>query len=161
MTLPLIVGPGEPALIEPNTGELVLLSEAQTGHIAEIRDHLKDLRSQIDEANRILDREVLGRMDHRCSWTLHEGNLTLTAPAEKTQDAWDGAGLHLTLEDLVAEGDIAPEAMHAAVEEIISYKVKAAGVKALLKTGGHIAACILEHRTEAPRDRRVTVKRAA
>lgn len=158
---PLVVEKAHPSLIEPNTGELVPLHEATDAHIAAVRDHLKDLRSRIEEANRVIDQELLGRMDQDRCWTIHAGGLTLTAPSPAPAFEWDAPGLYSDLEAMVADGELSERAFVAAVEEVVGYKVKHAGVQALLKGGGPVAEIVLAHRTEVEKPRRVSVKRAA
>lgn len=159
MSLPMMLG-AQPGLIERNTGEVVPLTAATTAHIAEIRDYVRDLESQLREAKHLLDAEVVKRMDLACSWTLRDGPWVLTAPATDTVEVYDGHALRTDLEGLVGDGLIAQEAVDAAVEVLVEYKPRVAGIKALLKRGGAVAEIVDAHRTTAQRDRRVSVKRA-
>lgn len=162
MSLPVVFDdPSTPLLIEPNTGEVIPLSEAKTAHIADARDYIRELESQLREAKTILDGEVLSRMDADRKWTIKTGDWALTAPSPEPTVKYDAAALHAELEGLVADGVISGDAMARAVEEVVTYKARAAGVKALVKGGGEVAAVVAAHSREEEPIRRVSVKRAA
>jgi hypothetical protein len=158
---PVVQGADGPAIIDRATGELIALPDAADDALASLRDYLKDLRSRIAEANALLDTEVIRRMDQDRCWTIHAGGLTMTAPSPAPSDEWDAAGLYACLESMVADGELSERAFLAAVEEVVSYKVKHSGANALLKGGGTVAEAVEAHRTKVDKPRRVSVKRAA
>jgi hypothetical protein len=158
---PVVQGESGPAIIDRATGELIPLTDAPDDALASLRDYLKDLRSRIAEANALLDSEVVRRMDQDRCWTIHAGGLTLTAPSPAPAFEWDAPGLYSDLEAMVADGELSERAFLAAVDEVVGYRVKAAGVNALLKGGGPVAEIVKAHRTEVEKPRRVSVKRAA
>jgi hypothetical protein len=158
---PVVQAADGPAVIDRATGELIPLKDAGDDALASLRDYLKDLRSRIAEANNLLDAEVVRRMDQDRCWTIHAGGLTLTAPSPAPAYEWDAPGLYADLESMVADGELSERAFLAAVEEVVGYKVKAAGVNALLKGGGPVAEIVESHRAAVEKPRRVSVKRAA
>jgi hypothetical protein len=140
-------------LVIPGTGEAIELA-AETGELARALEEIRALESALREAKRRLGAEVLSRMDAAASWTLRAGGLELRGESPAPKIEWDGAALALTLEALVEEGKIAPEAAQAALSVEVSYKPQARGLSALMKLGGEVAEKVGAHSREVERDRR-------
>lgn len=146
-------------LISKHGEELTL--DSPTQDLAEYLDGVKELRSRLDEERAIISRELVSRMDQGAKWTLHAGPYKLTAPSPAVGEEWDGAELYDALCELVEDGAISMDAVNAAVEIHLSYKVKKAGVNALRKIGGPVAGAIDGLAREAePKPRNVSVTRA-
>jgi hypothetical protein len=77
-------------------------------------DHLVSLA---EEAKGIVSDELIGRMDKRGKWTIHEGGLTIksSSPAAGTEK-YDDERLADALQALVEEDVIDAEAARAAIE---------------------------------------------
>jgi hypothetical protein len=110
-------------------------------------DHLASLAR---EAKEIVSDELIGRMDKRGKWTIHEGGLTIksSSPAAGTEK-YDDERLADALATLVEDDVIDAEAARAAIEWVEPpppdpyWKQKPAGIKALLKLGGKVAEAVL------------------
>lgn len=110
-------------------------------------DHLVSLA---EEAKGIVSDELIGRMDKRGKWTIHEGGLTIksSSPAAGTEK-YDDERLADALQALVDDDLIDAEAALAAIERVVPpapdpyWKQKPAGIKSLLKLGGRVAEAVL------------------
>lgn len=146
-------------LVNPSTGELLTLdspTEDLGRFLADMREH----ESLCREAKRAITREVVARMDKGATWTLHVEGLKLSSQSPAPVEEFDGPALHEALQFLVDEDVIGVEALDAAVETVISYKPRKAGINALRKLGGRVADVVDEHRTVIDKDRYVSVSRA-
>ena len=142
------------------TGEIISLG-APTDILAECVDHLKDVRSQLNEALGEIDRELLARGDREAQWTVHAGpwKVSMDSPAPKVD--YNGETLYHDLAALAVKGVISHEALDAAVEIITGYKVKVAGVNRLKKLGPKVVEVIERSASTSERRRSVRVERAA
>ena len=146
-------------VVSPRTGELLELSapdEDLAGWLADVREHESLLR----EAKNLVQRELLRRMDRSAKWTVRVPKFKLTGTSPKPEETWDGAVLRERLHDLVDDGELTVEAVDAAVETVISFKVRKAGVNALRAAGGRAAAIVDELAIATEKERRVSVSRA-
>jgi hypothetical protein len=147
------------AVPHPVTGEVLAL-DAPTADLARALDELKELTSRIREVRERIDEELLRRMDHKASWTVRTGDgIKITAPSPAPKVEWDGPELSVVLAELRGLNLIDYEAIQAALEVVVTYKPKAAGLNALLKLGGEVERRLRACRSEVEPTRRVTVKR--
>jgi hypothetical protein len=148
-------------IVSPRTGEVLTLDSSTDdlgGFLADVRDH----EAQLRDVKRLVNRELVRRMDHAAKWTVHAAGLKLRAPSPKPTEEWNGAELRAGLLALVDAGDLAIEAVDAAVETVTDYKVHKAGINALRSLGGRAAAIVDELATRPPeKERYVSVERSA
>jgi hypothetical protein len=153
------VGDLLPAVAHPVTGEVLPL-DAPTVDLARALDELKELESRLKEVRDRIGEEVLQRMDAKALWTLRtEDGFKLSAPSPAPKAEWDGPALALALVELRGLDLIDYEAAVAALETVVTYKPKAAGLNRLLKLGGEVAERVGACRVMVEPVRRVTVKR--
>ena len=146
-------------VVSPRTGEVLELdssTEDLAGYLADVREYESLLR----EAKNLVQRELLHRMDRAAKWTERVPKYKLSAPSPKPEEQWDGATLRARLLELVDTGALAIEAVDAAVETVVSFKIRKAGVNALRAQDGAAARIVDELVTTVEKDRRVTVTRA-
>lgn len=125
--------PSTDVIVHPRTGEALALTEAPTDWLAQIIDTVKEREDELRSLKRTIADEILRRMDHERTYTAHlPGGLKLTGDGPRG-DEYDGERLHAQLRVLVDEGVIGEIALRKAVETTTEYKVRANGVKALLK----------------------------
>lgn len=146
-------------LVNPSTGELVELdgpTEALAEFLADMREH----ESLCREAKKLVTREVVSRMDRQAAWTIRAAGLKLSAASPQPTEEFDGPELKEALHALVEEGVISIEAVDAAVETVVTYKPRKAGIVALRKLGGRVAEVVDAHSREVEKERYVSVSRA-
>jgi len=147
-------------VINPATGELLTLNAATSdlgAYLADIREHEQLIR----EAKQLVTGELLARMDRDGLWTVHtEGGLTLKGGSPAPVVEYDELALRESLLELADQGVITVEAVDRAVEPVVSYKVRAVGVRALAKLGGRVADVIGSHARVVEKRRYVTVERS-
>lgn len=141
----------------PLTGELLTL-DSPTEDLASYMIDLRDFELTLREHKQMVNRELLSRMDRQARWTLPAGDYKLSAPSPEPSQEFDGAELYDVLCALVEEGEITMDAVNAAVEIQHTYKVRAAGVKALRKLDG-VREVIDRHATPVEKARYVKVSR--
>ena len=148
-----------PEFANPITGEVLTLASPN----ADLGRYLADLREfegRVREYKRAVTDELLARMDRSASWTVHAEGVKLSGASPQPSEEWDGPALREALLDLVDEGVLSIEAVDAAVETVVSYKPRKAGINALRKLGGRAAELVAEHRREVEKQRYITVSRA-
>lgn len=142
----------------PVTGEVLSL-DSPTEDLGAYLADIRDLESRIREEKAIVNRELLARLDKQRKWTLPLGNgLKISAPSDEPGEEWDGAQLHEALCDLADDEVITTDAINAAVEIVVEYKVRKAGLNALRKNP-RIAELIAPFCRQAERPRYVKVMR--
>jgi hypothetical protein len=146
-------------LVNPATGEALTL-ESPSPDLGRYLADIREIESVVREHKRIVSRELLARMDRTASWTLRAEGLKIVGQSPAPPEEWDGAELRQALLKHVDAGRLSVEAVDAAVETIISYKPRKAGITALRKLGGPIAETVNGLAHTAERERRVTVTRA-
>lgn len=160
--LPILAGDNnEPRIVDRHTGETIAIHDATLEQLAGCRDWIRDFEDTARAAKRLIDAEVIGRLDANARWTVEAGPYKLSAPSPAPETRVDAQELRGRLEELVADGVLSIAAVDAAVEVVTEFKAKAAGVKALVKLGGLVAEVVGECSSEVPRDRRVSIRRAA
>ena len=148
-------------VVSPRTGEIIPL-DARTDVLAGFLLDVREMESMLREAKREVTREILNRCDRQASWTLHlEGGLKVTGQSPSPSEEWDGPALREALLDHVDAGRLSIEAVDAAVETVVSYRVRKSGVAALRKLGGPVADTVNQLCQQTEKERRVSVTRAA
>lgn len=148
--------PSTEVIPHPLTGEAIELA-AETDTLAQWVDQLRELERQAKEARDMIGLELLRRMDAKASWTLRAGDFKITAPSPAPKTEWDVDQLRATLADLRDQG-LDEDAIDAALEVVVTYKPRTAGLNALRKLGGEVAERIAACGTEVEPARRVSVK---
>ena len=143
-------------LVSPATGEVLDL-DAPTGDLGRLLSDIRDAEFQLREMKRAASREILARMDKQAAWTLRTEGVTLTGQSPKPAEEWDGPELREALLAFVDRGLLSIEAVDNAVNTVVTYKPRKAGIQALRKLGGEVEEAIdsLAHYDE--RDRYVKV----
>jgi len=150
---------GAELAVHPLTGEAVELASASTDDLAVLLDSVKDYESRLREVKSLVSREVLRRQDRDTSWTTRAGGYVLKGSSPAPAEEFDALALRSELLGLVDEGALTIEAVDAAVETIITYKARKAGVNALRKLGGVIAQVVDRHASPVDKPRYVSVSR--
>jgi hypothetical protein len=145
-------------VVSPRTGEVIGLDapiQDLGGWLADVREQESLLR----EAKSAVQSEVLARMDKDRRWTVHAGGYKLESSSAEPTEGYDELALRSALLDLVDEGELTVEAVDRAVEVVVTYKAKKAGIAALKKGGGRVAEIVAEHARLVEKRRYVTVTR--
>lgn len=145
-------------VLNPVTGEVINLANAPLADVARLLDEVRQLETHLRDLKRTVSEHVLAGMDRQASWTLRGGGYELRSSSPVPAVTYDAAALHAALLELVDQGALDRSAVAAAVQEIVDYKPIARGINALTKLGGIVADTIAQHRTEAPKQRYVTVR---
>lgn len=148
---------GDGYLVNPATGGVVTLA-GPTDLIVEAIDECKDIEGRLRTFKRALADEILRRMDHEGTWTARLGDFKVSGDGPRGPE-YDGQRLVKALDDLVMRGLISKRAADKAVEAVTTYKVKRAGVNALLKLGPDVVAAIESAAEQNLKPRQVRVTR--
>ncbi len=146
-------------VVSPRTGEVIEI-DAPTKALAEYLLDVREHESLLREAKNLVQGEVLRRMDFEKKWTLHVPGLKLTGQSPQPVEMWDGLELREALSPLVDAGELSVEAMDAAVETIVSYKVHKRGINALRAGGGEAAEIVERLCNTTEPARRVSIGRS-
>ncbi len=147
------------SVVSPITGEQLELDRPSTD-LAQFLADVREAESLLREAKSLVGGELLRRLDQGACWTLHlDGGLTIKAPSPAPAEEFDELALRDDLAQLVEDGTITEAAAAAAVETVVTYKVRKAGITALRKLGGTIAATIDRHARPVEKPRYVSVSR--
>lgn len=122
----------ERQVVVPYSGEVVPLS-ADTEQLAALVDEVRDVESRLKELKSAISAEVHQRMDKDRRWTLVAGEWKVTGKSDSPEVVYDVDRLAAVLTQLVDEGVISAAAMDGALEQVIDWKVKKAGINALRK----------------------------
>lgn len=161
MSSDLVTRPDDlPAVIDPSTGEAVVIADAATDTLAMFLDNVREVERAFREQKRAVTRAIIERMDREARWTGIVGDYEIVADGPTKPTEYQAEALYEALREYVDSGAISEAALEAAVERTYSYKAKHRGIQALVKLGGHIAETIAEHSHEAEKERRVRVSRA-
>jgi len=148
---------GALTVIDPVMGEELTLADASEERLGQLLLDVREYEHRLRELKRLVSEEVVRRCDFRRQWTLHAGHLTLSTKSDARVAEWDVEGLLEELYAMVAEGLISTEAIAAAVQPRVEYKVLARGVDALLKNPTLAGRLEPYRRMVDPDGRRVTV----
>lgn len=141
----------------PATGEALDLN-ASTGDLARWADNLRELERQAKEVRDAISEELLHRMDRAAKWTLREDGFEIKGASPAPTIEWDVDQLRGALRELLNDGLIDEDAHDAALQVVVQYKPRTAGLNALRKLGGDIAERIAACGTDVEKPRRVSVK---
>lgn len=145
----------------PISGEVLTL-DSPDEDLSRYLNDLREYKSVISEHKRMVDRELIRRMDKRAKYTFHfPGGLKISAPSPKPEESWDGAELRAALMEFVDRDVLSIETVTDAVEQSIEYTVKKRGVNSLRALGGEIGELIEALCTKSDRDRYVSVGRSS
>lgn len=150
----------EVTLIHPTSGEVLDLHTASTLDLAHWRHAVREWEDNARQAKKLVDAEILDRMDRRGEWTVHEDGFDLVGSSPEPSDSYDAEALQAGLAELVDVGLIDEDAASAAVEIVTTLKPNRSRISKLRKLGGRVAAVIEAATTQVPKDRRVNVKKA-
>lgn len=148
-------------VVHPMTGEALELHNAETGDLAQLLDSLKDYESRLKEAKSLVSQEVLRRQDQSASWTTRAGGFVLKGSSPAPGEEYDALALREDLLGLVDEGALSIEAVDAAVETVVTFKARKAGLSALRKLGGVVAQIVDRHAQPTQKTRYVSISRDA
>lgn len=149
-----------PAVIDPSTGEAVVVASATTDTLAMFLDNVRQVEQTFREHKRAVTREILSRMDREARWSGVVGDYAITGDGPTKPTEYDAEALYNALTEYVDSGAISEAALDAAIERRYSYKAKHRGIQALARLGGHISETILQHSSEVEKTRSVQVRRA-
>lgn len=127
-----------PSIVNPDTGEVIALTEAQPVVIARVLGLLQaefDATLQVlTDARRMLGAELIERMDRAGEWTVTAPGVKITAPSPTAGTVdWDAERLEQILDELVYEGVLDQAAKLRAVTQRVVLHVDKRGVAALQK----------------------------
>lgn len=147
----------EITVANPATGVVVELA-GPTDMLAAAIDECRDIENRLRDFKRMIADEILRRMDHEGTWTARVGHFKVSGDGPRG-DTYDGERLWKALEPLVADDRIAVAARLKAVEPETTYKVKKAGVNALLKLGPEVVEAVKSAAEQNLKPRGVRVSR--
>lgn len=98
----------------PQTGEIIDVKHATTDVLAEAHDDLKAAQTEVRSFTRLVDDELIDRMDFDGKRTFHGEGFTLEATAP-TERKWDVDTLESVLARLVREGTISQRKADACI----------------------------------------------
>lgn len=143
------------------TGVAIDVADASTEDLGRFLDESRDFKRRMQEQENIATREVLRRQDREAKWTTPAGSYVLkgSSPAAAHVEEFDELALRTDLLDLVDAGELSIEAVDAAVEIVITYRARKAGINALRRLGGEVAAIVNRHATHSEKNRYIKVER--
>lgn len=148
-------------IVHPFTGEQLELHDAGIDDLARLMDDLKDYKSRLQETQSLVSREVLRRQDQQASWTTRAGGFILKGSSPAPAEEYDALELRSELLGLVDEGALGIAAVDAAIETVVTYKPRKAGINALRKLGGVVAQIVDRHSRPVDKPRYVSISRDA
>ena len=102
--LPVLRDKRTPYGCSTRTGEEVILPDATTDKLAELRDWIRSTEEDLRIAKRALDAEMIGRMDKEATWSTTVGGYKISAPSPAPSTEYDAVDLRHGLEELQEEG---------------------------------------------------------
>jgi hypothetical protein len=151
----------EVRLFDPATGEELDLATAATDQLAYMLAYIRNLEEDLKLAKQTLGTEFTERCDREARWSWAGNGYTLKVPSPAPSVEYNAEQLRVRLNALAAQGVISFDAVHEAVEKVVTYKPRVAGINRLRKLGGAVASAIDETATQVEKARRVTLGRAA
>lgn len=144
-------------IVDPLTGELLVLGELSVDRLALGQKQIQLFEERLRDVKRAIADEAHRRMDSSAKWTLEADGWKVAGEAPGKVD-YNPERLKDALDLLLEDGRINQEAYDAAIEEVVTYKPKVRGIKALLKLGPDVAELILEAQDPRPdHKRRLTI----
>lgn len=156
--LPVAYAGDQIQVVDTATGALVDLEAATDVVLVRALDAIVEHQRETTAWRRLVEGEVLRRMDYAAHWTIRAGGLELTKQGGPVVE-YDAAALRTELETLVEAGRFGMDALEAAVAIVLTYKPKAAGLKALAKLGPDVADVIARNSRTVEKPRSVRVAR--
>lgn len=147
-------------ITHPLTGQVLDLDNASNEDLGSMLAEIDEQKLLLQELRNLIGGEVLSRQDRQGQWTTRAGDYKLTGASAQPVEEFDGMELRNALLGLADAGVISQEAVDRAVETVVTYKPRKAGINALRKLGGQVKATIDERAVEVPRCRYVKVKRS-
>lgn len=119
-----------PAVIDRKTGEVLDVAQASDEQLAEFCTNLQDLRGELADAEGLVHRELVARLDRNASWTLRVGDpageaqweITAPSPAAGTE-SYPVDLLEPELRALVERGTITVDAAQGALQRTLTITV--------------------------------------
>jgi hypothetical protein len=148
-----------PAVVDPVTGEALVLADVPTDSLALFLSNAREIDSTLREQKKAVGREILARMDKEAKWSAALGDWNVKGDGPTKPTEYDAEQLYEALGEFVDAGVITEAAREDAVERTYAYKAKHRGIQALTKLGGGVAEVIRAHSREVEKDRRVSVSR--
>lgn len=124
-------------LVNPSTGELLSLRDAQSGQLAEFIEAVREWEANARLAKAVVSGELHRRMDAEAKWTLRDGPYEIVGQSPNRVE-YDVERLRTTLKELVEGEQITLEAAQAALKREVTFKPAKRGIDALLKLGGDV-----------------------
>ncbi len=150
---------GIEAVINPQTGEVLTLTDASLRDLAAFIEHARSLKVALTEQIAAVGLEITDRLDRQAKWTVQAEEYEIRGESP-TRVTYSASKLYEQLQQLVAEDLISEAAAHAACERTYAYAAKPAGVNNLRKLGGAVASTLDACAVPVdPLTRRVSVKR--
>lgn len=146
-------------IVLANTGEVVDPQALATDELARHVDDIREARRALADAERVLQDEVLTRMDRRGEWTATVGDYRLEASSPQAAVDYDESRLRAELEALVDEGLVDQAAANEAFRTVEAVRIMKGQVNRLAKLGGPVADRLAAARLPTTRPRRVKVTR--
>lgn len=149
-----------PQVVDPDTGEIVLLANAKPVVLAAVLAVIAEQMDDLTAAKAIVGREAISRMDRGGEWTISARGVKVSAPSPSAATvSWDAELLDSILADLVKEELIDQDARLRACSTRIETVTHAAGITKLMKIPAVADRIVLARTTHEPPARRVSVKR--
>ncbi len=146
-------------VVHPVTGEMLDLSDT-TDILAGALDDVRRLEGDLRDFKSALSMELLRRMDYYRTYTAHLRGFGKVSGDGPRKPDYDGRTLRTGLLKLVTEV-LPQEAVDAAVEAVVEWKVKKAGVNALLRVEDErVLAAVKAAEVPNTKPRAVRVERA-
>lgn len=144
--------------IIPTTGEQLDLT-APDEQLVEWFDELRDAERQVKEIRDAIAGEITARCDRRAKWSFSAHGLKVSVPSPAPKTEWDIDALRSTLASMQAEG-LDEDAVDAALEPVVTWKVRLSGLNAIRKLSTDHADRIDACGVQVDPVRRVSVRRA-
>lgn len=145
-------------VLNPITGEVLTL-DSSTAALGQALGDIREFKSLLDETVRAISGELHARMDQEALYTVHTPGLELRGQSPAPVESWDGVELRTALLELSDAGTLSIDAVDRAVETVVTYKARKAGIVALRKLGGEVEQTIDSLCQRSERERRITVVR--
>ncbi len=138
-------------VLDPLTGELVNLITADLDDLAGWLDHVREYKRMCDQALNVVQERMYREIDPGGQWTVIRPNWKITGTSPAPTVKYDGERVYKAARKLVKDGLLTKDAAGKAVERVVSFKARVAGIQALSKISPVIAAAFEECSTEEPK----------
>lgn len=147
---------GEVVLRNPDTGQAVNLSDATLAQLAAYKVAVAEWVDRASQAQTVVDNEIIARMDKAALWTHRDGGYKLEGQSPNPTTSYkDAAKLRARLQKLVDAGELAQEALDAALPvPEPNVQVKPGPLGNLQKLGGKVGRAVRAHQVQTPKGHR-------